>query len=290
MNSIDDTTRNFTEFINPKTFVNKALEINRLLSMLKSNKTKSQAQQQPQQQAQLRQPPEQCQQIKFTGQCTDIAGITAYADNKMPIEEIGNIENQDLFKSVSTSFSKAKNDGYISMDDNYISLTQKGKEYISSAPFQEQFEKDQINFSLDSLKGADEFVYVEFKGNKDDLEVFNLTESIDLKNINETSGNKIFNYFCKCKDQGFVNISADGIVTPTEQCKKYLNTLKSNNLKMTVVSSGNIKNVTDNLAKQAATKGAAAVSNTVGTIITVTQQALSSVKKAVQVLSNSRTS
>lgn len=153
----------------------------------------------------------------WTGQHTDIA----FVDNTgvINVADIESIQDKELRANVFDSYNNAVSDGYLQFNSNGdYTLTDKGREHINSNAFIEQFEKDQ------SYQIANNKARIELKGNASDLNVFRYTNSIDLNHlaVNDPAKFKqVQRYFDVCKQYGFVDIS-DGIVTPTEKCKEYL--------------------------------------------------------------------
>ena len=155
----------------------------------------------------------------WTGQHTDIA----FVDNAgaINVADIESIQDKELRANVFDSYNNAVEDRYLQFNSNgdYI-LTDKGREHINSNAFIEQFEKDQ------SYQIANNKAKVELKGNASDLNAFRYTNSIDLNHLAYSDPAKfkqVQRYFDVCKQYGFVDISSsDGVVTPTEKCKEYL--------------------------------------------------------------------
>ncbi len=81
----------------------------------------------------------------FTGQATDLLYFN-HAKN-MPISEIAKIEDASLQTAVKSTFESAAKDGLLNVNSEkgIISLTDKGKKYISKPSFQKTAHKAQLN-------------------------------------------------------------------------------------------------------------------------------------------------
>lgn len=60
---------------------------------------------------------------------------------------------------------------------------------------------------------------------------------------------RVQEYFSECEKYGFVNISSDGIVTPTNKCHEYLNQTPMKDFNIRKITSDNVKQVADELKK-----------------------------------------
>lgn len=175
--------------------------------------------------------------VKFTGQHTDIANITRYENNLMPVDELYSIDPK-FKQNTLEEFDIALKNGYIEVVEQdahkYFSLTDKGREHINSEAFLRQYEQHQLgNFLRSEPK-----MVVNFQGNEDDLNVFRYVDKIDISQESD----KVKDYFVRCEKADFVKID-NGIVTPTKLTQKWLERTENNALK-----NGNIKLVTpDNI-------------------------------------------
>lgn len=211
MNSIEDTAQQFDISVPFKKGLTQVLNSIRSIQMFLDKHRQQQV-------VQPNKAVEQQHNYNFTGQHTDIA----FCDTKGSIsyEEISNISDYKLKDNVTTSFNKAVEDGYLSYENASYTLTDKGKEHISSQSFIEQFEKDQKNYIANNQ--LQNTVAINLQGNGDDLKIFQYVNQIDLNKLsysNPQQFKQVQNYFEKCEKYDFVKISKDGIVTPTEKTK-----------------------------------------------------------------------
>lgn len=187
----------------------------------------------------------------YTGQHTDIA----FVDEKgtINIEDIKHISNQDLKNNVMRNYYDAVKDGYLNLENNQFTLTDKGREHINSQSFIEQFRKDQLQaFSKDKAQ-------INLRGNQSDLNVFRYCDSINLNRLSYSDPaqfKRVLSYFEECQKYNFVKISADGTVTPTEKCYKFFEQNKSFDFDIKPVTPDNIEQVTKKLSNEAAKKSA----------------------------------
>lgn len=195
---------------------------------------------------------EEVSKYNFTGQHTDIC----FADDNVNIQDINDIENPDIRDNVIKTYNEAVNDEYLEFDrqSGNFSVTDKGRVHINSEAFKTQFEIDQT----ESISNNN--AYIELKGNKSDLDIFRYTDGVNLNNINCTNKkdfNSIVSYFRECEKFGFVKISDDNIVTPTDKCKKFLQQHKPS-AKFTInkVTTNNIGDVAMKIAKNRGTEKA----------------------------------
>lgn len=88
----------------------------------------------------------------FTGQITDLC----YFDNNklLPNSAINSLDGE-LKAAVKDTFQMASKDGLVSIDNknNYITLTEKGKTYISKPAFREAAKAEQLQ-AITSMKDA----------------------------------------------------------------------------------------------------------------------------------------
>lgn len=175
--------------------------------------------------------------VKFTGQHTDIANITRYENDLMPVDELYSIDPK-FRQNTLEEFDIALQNGYIKVVEQdthkYFSLTDKGREHINSEAFLRQYEQHQIS----SFLNYEPKMVFNYQGNEDDLNVFRYVDKIDISQENDT----VRNYFTRCEKAGFVKIDND-VVTSTQLTQSWLKRTENNALK-----NGNIKLVTpDNI-------------------------------------------
>lgn len=183
----------------------------------------------------------------FTGQHTDIAFVAE--NGRLNAGEIERIPDEQLRNNVTVSFSDAVKDGYLDFDNHTrdFTLTQKGLAHINSEAFLKQFEKDQLGQITENK------AEVLLKGDASDLNVFRFTDSINLnqlENIYPADFARVRDYFRECEKYGFVNISSDGIVTPTERCLTYLEQTPMKDFEIRKITPDNLDDVVDRIVEQ----------------------------------------
>ncbi|MGN0497939.1 MAG: hypothetical protein ACI4F6_02545 [Acutalibacteraceae bacterium] len=159
---------------------------------------------------------------KFTGKFTDIAQV----DNMNCADVKNYCQNEEIYKATQQNILKARDEGYLTIDENKdIHLTDKGRELIQSESFQKQFEQDQLNQSKQELNNQNQdYAYVEFKGNEQDMGVFNYSEQVDINAIKDSPQKEaVLNKFSELEKQGMVNIK-DGVISPTETGREFAKT------------------------------------------------------------------
>lgn len=185
----------------------------------------------------------QVRDINFTGQHTDIAFCDQHG--AININDINSIDDYKLRNNVLDTFNKAKDDGYLYFDGNYFTLTDKGHQHIYSSAFMEQFEKDQKDYIVNH--DLNNTVSINLTGAKDDLNIFKYVDSINLNKLsydNPAKFKQVVSYMEKCEKYGFVNISKDGIVTPTEKTKNMLSQ-STGQINMQKINTNNFDKVID---------------------------------------------
>lgn len=238
----------------------------------------------------------QVRDINFTGQHTDIAFCDQHG--AININGINSIDDYKLRNNVLDTFNNAKDDGYLYFDGNSFALTDKGHQHIYSSAFMEQFEKDQKDYIVNH--DLNNTVSINLTGAKDDLNIFKYVDSINLNKLsydNPAKFKQVVSYMEKCEKYGFVNISKDGIVTPTEKTKNMLSQ-STGQINMQKINTNNFDKVIDinkylNTAKgtQSAVKAGATaatgtatagVSTAVQAVVELSQKANKAFEKAQQ--------
>lgn len=238
----------------------------------------------------------QVRDINFTGQHTDIAFCDQHG--AININDINSIDDYKLRNNVLDTFNNAKDDGYLYFDGNSFALTDKGHQHIYSSAFMEQFEKDQKDYIVNH--DLNNTVSINLTGTKDDLNIFKYVDSINLNKLsydNPAKFKQVVSYMEKCEKYGFVNISKDGIVTPTEKTKNMLSQ-STGQINMQKINTNNFDKVIDinkylNTAKgtQSAVKAGATaatgtatagVSTAVQAVVELSQKANKAFEKAQQ--------
>lgn len=181
-------------------------------------------------------------EIIFTGKHTDIANIGMYNNERMPCNDINNIQNTQLKANVVEEFNIAKDSGYVDIVNidgtDYYTLTESGKHHINDSNFVEQYEKHQYQ----EIIGDKPMAEVHFQGNKEDLNVFRYTNKVDISK-EEVS---VKEYFQCCEENGWVH-QENGFIKPTEKCSNWLS--QSPDL---LQAKGNIKMFDENSLKNIA--------------------------------------
>lgn len=246
---------------NPMTLLQIFREINSILSMFRTKNSKLNAQ-------------AVGDTLGFTGQHTDIALVAE--KGSLNAAEIEKIPDEQLRENVQRSFSEAVQDGYLNYDGKTrdFTLTQKGSEHINSEAFMEQFEKDRLEqMTADKAQIA-------LKGNEADLNVFRFTDSISLNHLahsDPAAFKRVQEYFYECEKYGFLHISSDGIVTPTEKCMKYLNEKPLRNFEIRKITPDNVREISKELKNSAGE----AARNTFGSLVDTAEGAVGAVTKTV---------
>lgn len=234
MNSIDETAQAMFGMgrLNPMSLIQIIREVKSVLDAFKRpNST------QPDQQA-----------YNFTGQHTDIAFVSE--NGKLNASDIERISDENLKNNVAASFSEAVKDGYLDFDQNTkdFTMTQKGMEHINSDSFKEQFEKDQLGAVCENK------ARVKLRGNPGDLNIFRFTDSISLNHLahsDPAAFKRVQDYFTECEKYGFVNLSPDGVVTPTAKCQEYLNQTAMKDFNIRKITPDNVKSVANEIRNSA---------------------------------------
>lgn len=228
--AVDETSQSMFGLghMNPMMLLQSFREINSILSMFLSKVNTD----------------EDTLNYNFTGQHTDIAFVAE--NGSLEASEIERISDDNLRNNVMKSYSDAVQDGYLNYNDSnrLFTLTDKGREHINSDAFMEQFEKDQLN-ALSENKAQ-----IKLNGNSSDLNVFRYTDSINLNHLafsNPVAFKRVQDYFYECQKYGFVDISHDGTVKPTEKCNRYLERNKSFDFDIEKMNSDNVSRVANDM-------------------------------------------
>ena len=289
MNSIEDTAQQFDISVPFKKGLTQVLNSIRSIQMFLDKHRQQQV-------VQPNKAVEQQHNYNFTGQHTDIAFCDT--NGSISYEEISNISDYKLKDNVTTSFNKAVEDGYLSYENASYTLTDKGKEHISSQSFIEQFDKDQKNYIANNQ--LQNTVAINLQGNGDDLKIFQYVNQIDLNKLsysNPQQFKQVQNYFEKCEKYDFVKISKDGIVTPTEKTKGMFTQPQSVNMeKITtknmdrVIDINKYRNSVQTGAKTGATTASAGATAGVTAVIDLSKEAIKAFDKAQKLNQSKRIS
>lgn len=245
MNSIEDTAQNMSPSL--RSALSKAETTYRLVFGLLD---KHHSHRKKADEAQVK---ENSSKIQFTGQYTDIA----YADTEeMTTSNIRKIcgDDKKLYNSVIENYTEAVREGHLQIErvnnENFYTLTDKGRELINSEAFRNQFEKDQRNFMCNTHKNT---ACIQFTGEKSDINIFRFTDSF---NINSLSGDKkqishIQKMIKNWQKYGFAEVDQNGNVTATEKCRSFfkqqdLQSVKSD-MAITKINPQNLDKVAQNL-------------------------------------------
>lgn len=216
--------------------------------------------------------------FNFTGQHTDIAAVSE--TGSLQANVIENLSNEELRKNVINTYADAVKDGYLEYDNatRTFTLTDKGQAHINTEEFIRQFEKDQLG-DIAANKAR-----IELRGNASDLNAFRFTNSIDLNHLahsNPEVYKRVQEYFRECEKYGFVDISPEGIATPTGLCYEYLNQTPMNDFNIRKVTRDNIREVADEL-KDSAKEGA---KDAFGNVLDKAESGVSAVKETASYIS-----
>lgn len=246
MTSIDETSQAMFGMgrLNPMSLLQIMREAKAILDAFNKNKNKAQA--------------SEATEYHFTGQHTDIAFVAE--NGTLNAAEIERLPDGQLKDNVILSFSDAVKDGYLEfdMESRDFSLTQKGTEHINSDSFKEQFEKDQLG------QIAENKARIELRGKPSDINVFRFTNSIDLNHLahgDPAMYKRVQDYFSECEKYGFVNISSEGIVTPTNKCQEYFAQTPLQDFNITKITRDNVKEVSEELKNTSEDKAKDAFGN-----------------------------
>lgn len=169
--------------------------------------------------------------FEFTGQHTDLSYFLYH--NSMPLQAVNDIQDTELRKAVNFVMKDAEKDGYVNIENDIITITDKGKEHISTHEFQQQIQPNIDNFRKRRNKSssATEVQQFEWIGADSDLLFFKDNQSLDLKQLlgydacigelRKKVTNQLNNYVKK----GILNISENGVATITDVGKKLIDSL-----------------------------------------------------------------
>ena len=216
--------------------------------------------------------------FNFTGQHTDIAAVSETGSLNASVFE--SIPDETIRKNTISAYMDAINDGYLeyNIETRIFELTTKGQTHINSDEFIRQFEKDQLG------EIAENKARIELKGNATDLNAFRFTNSIDLNHLAHSDPamyKRVQEYFRECEKYGFVNITPEGIASPTDKCHEFLNNTPMKDFNIRKVTRDNIKEVADELI-DSAKEGA---QDAFGNVIDKAQSGIGAAKQAVSYIS-----
>lgn len=171
------------------------------------------------------------QPFVFTGQFTDLC----YFKNSeiMPVETLNRIA-EPISSAVKENFNLALKEGLISIDQecNFICITEKGKNYISTPEFEQAAAIDQnraiTNMVLNNerMSANSQTFGVELNGTDNDLNFFLHGAELDLKQVaaspNTDAAERVFVNAEKWEKTGLVKRSADNTLSLTEKGKGLL--------------------------------------------------------------------
>lgn len=161
----------------------------------------------------------------FTGQSTDLG---YFATNKeMPIQLIESIPDADIKYAVKDEFRKAKLSGKINIDEKkgIITLTPKGREFIEKPEFKKAAAEN-ISHTIADSDSQIQTVEFELKGTMNDLNYFNHSDTLDLKDVisssNKEAVQNVLGNLEKMKESGLISVSGSAVKI-TEKGKNVLN-------------------------------------------------------------------
>lgn len=196
--------------------------------------------------------------VILTGQFTDIAYADTGQITECRIKEICGAD-KDRFSAVMNNYNQAVKEGYLDVnpiknpsDDSYDFLyttTEKGKEYINSEAFKEQFVKDREYFLCN--KQHKNSAFVKLTGTKQDINIFRYIDSFNINALQGSNTSQIKSLLEHWQKYGFVNIDVDGNVTATEKCLRYFHRqdIKGNpaNIDITKITPENLNNIAEKI-------------------------------------------
>lgn len=165
----------------------------------------------------------------FTGKNTDLCYFNS--SEEMPLSAIANIGDHELKKSVLECFDEFEKKGYVTLENDCIKITDKGKRILSDPQFQKQARIDQFKAYNDKLKNVQEEssevqMCTSLTGDYvDDFTFFNHADQLDLRQIanhpNKDLSMQVLSNVKKWQSCGAVTVK-DGIATVTPAAKKML--------------------------------------------------------------------
>ena len=156
----------------------------------------------------------------FTGQYTD---LRYFEDAKtMPVSLIEKIPDADLKHCVKDEFNKSIADGLVNLEKGKLTITDKGRKFISTSRFQKTAASDLQR----AAQVTEQKMGVELNGTMQDLGYFKFNDSLNLTDImlsgDYETVSKITDNFKKMEEGGLVEIEK-GFVNLTDKGKEMLN-------------------------------------------------------------------
>lgn len=204
----------------------------------------------------------------FTGQSTDLNYFTQ--NNTMPISMIENIPDEPLKYAVKDEFNKAALSGKIEIDNQngIISITEKGKEFISRPEFKRAAAENLANMKMQQSQTMG----FALNGTVQDLNFFNYADELNLADVvaspNKEAVQNVLSNLQKMKESGLISIS-DSVVKITDKGRNILN---SDLFKL--ASKGAVNGAVD--------KAAAAAGSVPGAVVVAVKKAAETAVKLVQ--------
>jgi predicted transcriptional regulator len=165
----------------------------------------------------------------FSGKKTDICYF-AYSE-KMPLSVLANIADPKLKKKVLAVFDKYEKDKYVSLNGDYIELTDKGKKLLCKVDFTKQAAEDQQKAFSERIVSMyksdnDTISYVELSGHhENDFTYFYSSDTLDLKSVllnpDKELSDKVIDNIKDWQEKGFVEV-IDNKAIITDDGKKLL--------------------------------------------------------------------
>lgn len=155
----------------------------------------------------------------FTGQSTDLRFFKDH--NSMPKEMIYNISDENLKSAVIDEMNKAAHAKRVKIDQNTITITQKGKSYINKPTFIKAAAADLANFKSEQAQ----IMGFELDGTIQDMNYFQFAPELDLKpiiaNPDTATVQQILGNLQHLKEQGLISVS-NSIVKITDKGKELI--------------------------------------------------------------------
>lgn len=209
----------------------------------------------------------------FTGRITD---LIYFKDRPyMPMSAINNISDKNIKDAVLRTIDRANKKSLITVKNDVISLTDKGKKYTSELSFIAQAKEDQKNALLNMKSALEEqkqnitdtkMYGVELNGTLNDLNAFNFAESIKISDIIKCQDKelvkKVVQNITKWYKGGLIEIKGKEIFLSEKGIKK--------------INTATFKKATSGLAEKAV------LGTATGKVIAITKQVAKQLENVAQ--------
>lgn len=181
------------------------------------------------------------QPFTFTGSETDLSFF--YLNDKLNVSVINNLPDKTLSNCVKNTFENSLKKKHITVSDGVITLTRKGKKYISSKGFKEQA-KFQQRTAFNSFGASNEIQRpvveeekktVTLTGTEKDISIFNSADGVDVDSLLcqvENPSNRLFfrQSFKAMEHFDYIRQQENGKFVLTEKGKAFLESGKTESL------------------------------------------------------------